>query len=261
MPDLIVGLRYRWTDHIDWFKKKALWDIALMLSGNIPTGKKADPEEVVTIGTTNWDLQTQGDIAVHLGMDKRFDGVLHKKLVLGVDLFYETFFERSFQTPTGEKNPLLLNYEYYVGDRYRLDPGDISGFSLDLAGSPYIGPARPTWIVGHDEEAAKNLPAMIVMSVRYTFAHTQQSNWSSKAPHWDWEREQDYKPGYKNYLQFKATFSLLRFGVPLQIYAAYKSLALIPGKNCRAVDMIQTGVQIPFKLWGFGSKKEEKTGP
>jgi len=254
LADMVVGLRYRFTDHFDVFERTAV-AMALTVTGSIPTGENSDPEEVVAIGTTNWDLQSQGDLAFHLGLDKRFRDELDDRLVLGVDVFYETWFARTLTTPTGERHPLLLNYAPYVGKNYTFDPGDLSGFSVELTGVPYKGPAWGTWLVGHRAAKAESLPPIISLSARYTFVHLQQSDWDSDAPHWDWERERDYRPGYKNPLQFKAQFSFLRLGAPLQIYAAYRTLSLIPGKNARAVDAVSVGIQIPFKLWGFESEK------
>jgi len=248
VSDIVVGVRFRWSDYIPALLEAKL-DTALTITAAIPTGAAADPEEVVSQGTTMWDLHTQGDITFHWGWDKHFPGVLDGRLTLGLDLFYEHFFERRRKTPTGTLHPLLLTQAPYVGDHYKVKPGDFAGFSFEISGAPYMGPAKATWLNGYDLIKARNLPPILSVAILYSFVGLQQTDWRSKHALWDWEREKLWRPGYKNILEGRVIVSLLRVGVPLQIYGSYRTLTLIPGKNARAPNIISAGIQIPLKFW------------
>ena len=248
LSDLVVGVRFRWTDYVPAFLDAAM-DSSLTVTYAIPTGEPADPEEIVSLGTTMWDLHTQGDITVHLGLDKHFPDLLDGRLTLGLDLFYEHFFERSRQSSMGTVHPLLLNHQPYVGSSYRVKPGDFAGFSFEISGAPYMGPAKATWLNGYDLLKARNLPPILSVALLYSFVGMQQTDWRSDHALWDWERERLWRPGYKNILEGRVTLSFLRLGAPLQIYASYRTLSLIPGKNCRAPDILSAGIQIPLKFW------------
>ncbi len=248
LSDIALGMRYQWTRRIGFFQDIGLHS-ALSIMGMIPTGKSKDPEEVVSAGTSMWDLHAQGELNFHLGIDKTFEEELDGYLTLGLDFFYEIFFEHTYTSARGEINPLLLNYALYIGDTYTIDPGDFTGFSFEADVVAYKGPAWGTWLVKGDTEKAKSLPPLISLSLRYTFIHLQQTDYTSESDLWDWEQEDDWRPGYKNMLGAKITFSFLRLGAPFQLYAGYRTLSLIPGKNTRAADVIQGGIQIPMKFW------------
>ena len=248
MSDLVVGVRFRWSDYIPALLDAAV-DTAFTVTYAIPTGRPADPEEVVSLGTSMWDLHTQGDLTFHWGWDKHFPRKLDGRLTLGIDLFYEHFFERSRRAATGTLHPLLLNQAPYVGSTYRVKPGDFAGVSFEISGAPYMGPAKATWLNGYDLIKARNLPPILSVALLYSFVGLQQTDWRSEHALWDWDREKLWRPGYKNILEGRMTLSLLRLGVPLQIYASYRTLKLIPGKNCRAPEIISAGIQIPLKFW------------
>ncbi len=248
ISDLVVGARFRWSDYVPALLEAAV-DSSLTVTYAIPTGRPADPEEIVSLGTTMWDLHTQGDITFHMGWDKHFPKALDGRLTLGMDLFYEHFFVRSRKAATGTLHPLLLNQEPYVGDTYKIKPGDFAGFSFEVSGVPYMGPARATWLNGYDLLKAKNLPPILSVSLLYSFVYLQQTDWRSDLPLWDWERERLWRPGYKNILEGRVTLSFLRLGAPLQLYASYRTLTVIPGKNCRAPNVLSAGIMVPLKFW------------
>ena len=248
LSDIFLGARYRWTHRIGWFRRVGLAS-SMMIMGAMPTGSQKDPEEVVAAGTTMWDLHSQGELNFHLAVDKTFEEALDGRLILGLDCFYEILFPHSYKTPEGEKHPLLLNQKLFVGDTYTIDPGDFSGFSLQTDVVPVKGPAWGTWITKGDAKKAKELPPLLTLSLRYTFIHLQQSDWGSDSDLWDWDQEKLWRPGYKNMLTGAVMFSFLRLGAPLQIYASYRSLSLIPGKNCRAADVLTGGIRVPVKFW------------
>jgi hypothetical protein len=248
LGDIILGARLRFTDWIEGFDSIGLAS-ALMVMYAVPTGPPADAEEIVAAGTTMWELQLQGDLAVHLGIDKTFEDSLDGRLTLGLDVFYDRYFPRTFDTPRGSKHPLLLNFEPYVGDTYEVDPGDFAGFSVQVEGVPYRGPANATWITGGDAKKAEQLPPILSMWLRYTYSHIQQSDWTSDSALWDWDREKLWLPGYKNILTARVTVGLLRLGLPFLAYANFRTVSLLPGKNTRAADVLAAGIQVPVPLW------------
>ena len=248
MSDMVLAMRFRFTDRLDGFKELGLSG-ALSVAGVLPTGKNADEEEIMSVGTTLWDLHMQGDLAMHLSFEKNFAAELDGRLRIGLDLFYEVFFPRELNAPEGDRHPLLLNFSPYVGETYDVKPGDFSGFALDLEVVPWRGPAWGTWLTDGSAEEADNFPPLLSFSLRYTFIHLQQTDWRSDFPLWDWEREKFWRPGYKNILDASLNLSLLRIGVPLQFYVSYRTLNLIPGKNCRAAQVLSLGIRVPLKFW------------
>lgn len=249
LSDIILAFRYRFSDHFSTFKQNGL-GMAAMVYGALPTGHPADPEEIVAAGTTSWEFHTQGDLGLHLGLDKFFKKSLDDRLTLGLEVFYEVMLPRKLKTPKGTKNPLMLTYEPYVGKYYYLDPGDFLGTSFQVDVTAYRGPEWATWLVGKDKSRAKDLPPILSFSMRYTFTYLYQSNWESKSDSWDWDREKLWRPGYKNILLGKVNINLLRLGVPAMPYVAYRNQTWIPGKNSRPADVFIVGLQIPLKFGG-----------
>lgn len=247
LSDMVLGLRFRFSDRIEGASELGL-SAALSVFGMLPTGQAGDEEEILSVGTTLWDLHTQGDLAIHLSLERDFIE-LDSRLRLGLDVFYETFFTRERVAPTGEKHPLLLTQRPYVGETYKVKPGDFSGVAVEISAVPYKGPIWGTWLTDGSVEAAENFPPILAFSVRYIFVHLQQTDWTSEFPLWDWEKEKFWMPGYKNIIDAQVTLSLLRIGVPLMIYTGFRTVNLIPGKNCRSAEMISIGLRVPLKFW------------
>jgi len=247
LSDIVIGLRYRFSDNIPWFRHTGM-GMAVLVMGNIPTGRQADSEELVSAGTTMWDLHSQGELGVHFAVDQVFQDSLDGRLTLGLDLFYEVLLPQEFDSPSGEKHPLLLNYEPYIGETYKLDPGDFMGASFLIEAIPLRGPVVSAWLAD-GEERAEALPPMITLGLQYTHTRLEQSDWTSESAIWDWEREKLWRPGYKNTLFAKLTLSLFRLGVPVQLYGVYRNQTLLQGKNCRAANVFMGGIQLPAKLW------------
>ncbi len=246
--DVQLGLRYRFTDGSVWCRKAGMAG-AFMITGALPTGRQPDPEEAISAGTTSWDLHSNGELGFHVGADKFFPGSLDGRLTLGLDLFYEFLFPHTYVSPEGRKNPLLLNYRPYTGKYYTIDGGDFSGFSFQTDVVPWKGEARATRLSNNSQKEAEKLPPMLTLSFRYTFTHLQQTDWESDSAIWDWEREKEWLPGYKNFLYGQATLSLLRVGVPVMPYVGYRNLSWIPGRNARAADVLTLGTRIIMKFW------------
>lgn len=247
LGDIVLGLRWRFSEHVDWFGRHRL-EAALSVMGALPTGRPPDPEEITAAGTTSWDLHAQGELAFHLSIERTFPE-LDDRLTVGLDAFYEILFRHRYRTPSGTKHPLLLNLRPYVGETYTLDPGDFSGISVQVEGVLWKGPARGTWLVGGDEARARSLPPLVTMAVRYTHVHLGQSDWDSQSALWDWDREKSWRPGYKNILALQGTVSLLRLGVPAEVYGGYRNQTWIGGKNCRASNVWFSGLRVPLKFW------------
>jgi hypothetical protein len=247
LSDIVLGGRYRFSDHIPQLKKLGV-GIALTAFYALPTGAKKDPEQLTSSGATSWELHFQGDLGFHLGVDKTFLSI-DKRITLGVEVFYEVMLPHKYDTPRGTVNPLLLNFAPYAGDTYRIDPGDFMGASLAATFVLWKGPAKATWLTKGSVAKAAKLPPILTFSFQYTFTYLGQSDWTSDSDLWDWTNEKVWRPGYKNTLTFQLMVSLLRVGVPAQVFFRYRSLSLIPGKNCRSVDGIAAGVRIPLKFW------------
>ena len=248
LSDLVLGVRWRWSDHVPGLRE-AGWGLSLMLTGMLPTGRAADPDQVIAVGTTLWDLMAQGDLGAHLGVDKGFAD-LDDRLSLGLDLYYEAFFRRTRRAPRGgTENLLLLNQAPYVGETYTVKPGDWAGAAFQVTTVPWKGPALGTWLTGGDQARAARLPPLLSVTLGYRFVGMQQTDYASHSPHWDWNHEKERQPGWRHYLAARVTFSFLRLGAPLQVYVLGSATSWIPGKNCMAPDALTMGVQIPFKLW------------
>ncbi len=246
--DIQIGSRWRFTDGWKSLRNSG-WAMGLMGFFVLPTGTPPEPEDVITAGTTSWDLHSNGDLALHFGIDKKFLKSLDERLTLGVDIFHEVFLPKKYKTPTGEKNPLMLTYAPFVGKHYVVDGGDWTGGSFQVDVVPIKGPALGTWLVKGDAEKAKALPPLLMLSFRYTHIHMEQSDWESDSKIWDWEKEKEWGPGYKNMLWGQATFSLLRLGAPIQPYVNYRNLTWIPSKNARAPNVYGAGTRLLMKFW------------
>ncbi len=249
LADIILGLRAALPE-FSWVKKSG-FRFSGTLQVALPTGKPPDPEEVVAAGTTAFDLHAFGDVEVHAAWDRAFlvDGYGVARANVGGDLFYSWLRSKTLVAPTGVRNPLLLTYAPYVGSTYTVDPGDWVGATLSVEGAPILGPTLATLVSGHDLEKARALPPLLTLSVSYTYLATDQSRWYSDSPLWDYDREKNWKPGDKNIFRFGAVVSLLRLGVPVQLYAQYRAQDLLHGRFTRAADSATAGARIVLKFW------------
>ncbi len=247
LSDIVFALRYRFSDHIPQLRKLGL-GIGLTAYYAAPTGARKDPDLLTSSGAASWELHFQGDLGFHLGVDKTFLSI-DKRITLGFEVFYQAMLPQTFDTPQGTVNPLLLSIAPYAGDTYRVDGGDFMGASVAASFVLWKGPAKATWLTGGSAEKAANLPPILTLKLQYSFTYLGQTNWTSKSDLWDWKNEKTWRPGYKNTLSASLVISLLRVGVPAQLFIRYRTLSLIPGKNCRAADVLAGGVRIPLKFW------------
>jgi hypothetical protein len=246
LSDLILGVRYRFSDHIPQLAARG-WGAALSIYGALPTGQPKDPELLVASGTTSWDLHFQGELSFHLAVDKVIRAT-QNRLILGGDVFYEIFFKRRYDSARGTVNPLIMTLAPYIGDTYTLDPGDFLGFRVQAHVVAIKGPIRNSWLTRKVADK-KSLPPLLTFGIGYSFTWLYGSDWQSDSALWDWTQEKLWRPGYKNRLYLDLMLSFIRLGVPLQTYLSYKNLSWIPGKNCRAADVISVGVRGPLKFW------------
>ena len=243
LSDIIVGGRYRFSDDIGWLRRNDL-AMALQIMLTLPTGTPGDVEEIAAVGTTSREFFAQGEVAAHLGMETHLPGPLADRFSIGFDLFYEAMVEREMKAPTGAKHPLLLNYQPYVGDTYTIDQGDFSGAAILLEAVAYKGPFVSKRFLPEGKG-----PPLLKLSAELRYTHVAQSDWHSDSEIWDWEREKFWRPGHKRALTVRASSSLLRLGIPLQLYVAYRNMSWMGGKNVPAADVLTTGIQVPAKFW------------
>jgi hypothetical protein len=246
VSDLVLGLRWRFSDLAPVLGRHGV-GLALTLLGALPSGRPRDPEQIVSAGTTSWDLHFQGELGVHLAVDKVLQST-GSRLTLGLDLFYEAFFRHRYTAPEGKIHPLLLNLRPYVGKTYTIDPGDFLGFMVQAEVVAVKGPIRSSWLTRRTP-SPEALPPLLSLSVGYSFTYLYQSDWRSDSPLWDFTQEKLWRPGFKNRLIFEAVLSFLRLGAPLQLYVQYKNLSWIPGRNCRASDVVGVGLRGPLKFF------------
>lgn len=247
--DIVLGARYR-LHRFAFFADKGL-ESTVGLQIALPTGRPQDREEVVSVGTGVWDLHSYGDAEVHYALAK---GFLHNgeadvnRVMLTGDVFYALLRPRQYETPRGEKNPLLMNFAPYVGDTYRIDPGDWFGGTATLELVPVVGPFSPLVAEKLWPAGGVGLPPLLQLTFSYTHLRTGQTDWQSNSSLWEWDREQYWRPGFKNILRANVTFSFLRFGLPFQLYASGRTQSLIPGKNVRPSDTVQAGLRAIYKF-------------
>lgn len=249
LSDMVLGLRYLLPE-FEWMTANHFrWGATLQVA--LPTGSNFDPEEAVSVGTNLWELHAAGDVELHLSADKQFfvdeDGL--NRLNIGADVFYAFFRPRTYTAGRGLKNPLLNNIAPYVGDTYIVDGGDWLAGTLSVDVAPFYGPARASIVSGYDEKKARALPPLLSFTFSYTRVQTFQSDWQSLSPLWDYDREKFWQPGEKNILKATANISLLRLGLPVQLYARYQSGDLIPGRYSRPANVFSAGVRLVAKFW------------
>jgi hypothetical protein len=248
LADILIGARVLIP------QPKVMRPLGLRIAGSLqvalPTGTEPDPEELISAGTTTWDLHAYGDVEMHLALDRPFlvepSGVA--RVNIGADVFYSYFRPRTYQTPTGSRNPLILTYAPYVGSTYTIDPGDWFGATLSFDLAMIEGPTLNTWL-SRRAGSTYGWPPLVNLGVGYTYIATQQTTWQSNSAQWDWDREKHWLPGDKNLVRVIATLSFLRLGLPLQIYGGYRAQDWIPGRYTRAADLFTVGARVVLKAW------------
>lgn len=247
VADIVVGARWRLPD---FAVLQALgMHAAVAAQVALPTGTTADPEDLVAAGTTVWDLNNYGDAELHLALDKpvRIDGV--QRVNLALDFYGAWLRPRTFQSPTGVKNPLLMTFRSYIGETYELDPGDFLGALAFVEVAAILGPTWATRVSSGSLEKAQNLPALLTLVGGFNYIHVTQTRFKSDSAIWDWDRNKIWQPGDKNTVRLGAEVSLLRMGLPLQFYVQHRNQEWVPGKNTRASNSTTAGLRLILKFW------------
>lgn len=248
LADIVLAARWQ-------FESRGLMErlglvTAATLSIALPTGKNADPEELVAAGTNGWEIHTYGDVELHLSAKRALwtDGAGLDRLAVGTDLFYAWLRPRVFVAPEGTKNPLLLNFRPYVGETYVLDGGDWLAATLSLDAALLAGPTFASIVSGGSLERAHGLPPLLAVSASYSYVATGQSDWRSESALWDWEREKLWQPGEKHLFRASVVASLLRLGLPLQLYGTWRGQEVIPGRSTRPSQVLGGGARVLAKF-------------
>ncbi len=247
LADLVLGARYRLPDFA--FLDRLGLRAALGVQVALPTGKPADPEILVASGTAVWDLNNYGDAEAHLLFDRPFVHQGVTRLNLGLDAYYAWLRPREMVSPTGSKSPLLLTYAPYIGPTYTLDPGDFAGGTVSVDAVPWVGPAYATFVSGRSLGKARSFPPLLTVSAGFTWLHVGQTTFASDSPMWTWDHEKVFKPGFKTTVRLGADLSLLRLGLPLQLYARMTNQEWVPGQNIRASNTVSLGARVILKFW------------
>ncbi|MBI5610133.1 MAG: hypothetical protein HY902_14755, partial [Deltaproteobacteria bacterium] len=112
-----------------------------------------------------------------------------------------------------------------------------------------VGPAYATFVSGHSLSKARSFPPLLTVSAGFTWLHVGQTTFTSQSPMWTWDREKVFLPGFKTNVRFGADLSLLRLGLPLQLYAKTTNQEWVPGQNIRASNTVTFGARIILKFW------------
>lgn len=243
LSDIVLASRWRFSDLIPPEKRWNI-DLALTVFGALPTGNEGDPEEIAALGATSWNFHFQGELGIHLAAEKSF----FDRLRFGGDVFYQAFLRREYTAADGDKHPLLLTESPYVGETYHMNPGDFLGARVQAQAILFKGPTWQTWL-SRRAGGVDGLPPMLVFSAAYMYHWVGASDFQSDSPLWDWEQESYWARGFRQRVEAQLTFSLMRLGVPLDLYGIYRDHSLLPGKNVRASRIFGGGLRAPLKFW------------
>lgn len=216
------------------FAKTATYQTAALFFASTRTGTQADPEVLGATGTTGFELQSNGDVGLHLLGDYALVGRYGEggpRLSLGGEVFYEWFFPRRFKTAKGRLNPLMLNEGLYAGDTYLVIPGDWLGGSLGLQWTMIQGTDSPSWITAKNPQLQKTLPPLLSVQPIVKYIRFFGNRYRSDSPFFDRRQNQLHPNGFRVTARLKAALNLLRYGVPLSLYYEYADQELIPGRS------------------------------
>lgn len=246
--DTVLALRYRLPTS-EWMDAHNI-SLGLQLQAALPTGREKSPESLLEIGNTAWWLHNYGDAEVHLALDWRPWWTADvARLTVSGEIFYSWLRTRTYKAAKGTKHPLLLTHAPYVGDTYEINGGDWQVGRMQVEWAPIIGPTFGTWMTQGSVEKARKFPPLLTVMVQYTFVNMQASVFNSNYPIWSLKQAEFWGAGYKHIFAAQATFSLLRLGAPIQIYARGRSLDILPGKNMRPANAVTVGMRLLAKFW------------
>ena len=229
LGDVVVGFRYL------LYQKSSL-RLATLMFASTRSGKVGDQEILGAVGTTGYEFGSNGDFGFHFIAEKKW-----KSLSFNGEVLYEPFITRTFPASTGSKNPLLLNNSYYIGDEYKIKPGDYFGISTGLIITVIKGPDSTTWLTKDNPEMQKQLPPLLTVEFDYKKIWGAPDRFYSNSEVFNRGKESGSGWKEKNTLISKLSISLFRVGIPFDIYGTYSNQELLGGKSF-----------MPLKEWGLG---------
>lgn len=216
---------------------------------NTGSGRDSDPEILGSVGTSMFDFGFMGDIGLHALIDFKFpDYRFLRRATLSFEPFYEHFWERRFKAPKGKYNPLIANDAPYTGNRYAMQPGDFYGLNAGINIELIKGPKKPSWLTRANPEFQEMMPALVSIDLLFNSMVTFDSIYESKSEVWNDDMEEDHAAADKFTLGAKVTLSLLRYGIPLDLFGRYSNQEIIAGKNFRPVIGWEIGARIYYSL-------------
>ncbi len=216
--------------------------------GNTFTATQANPEILGSVGTSGFDFITNGDIGLHLTSDWRLPDSILDRFTLSFDLFYEHYLPRTFPSPVGKYNPLIVDYAPYIGPTYKVTRGDIYGAGCTIRFDMLRGPDEPSWLTKTNPEFQKALPSLFGVQIGYTHVRAFDTDYDSLSKVWDSDQEEDNEALFKHNFKFSGQLSLLRYGVPVDLTGGYVTQTLIAGENFRPVNGFEVGIRLYYSL-------------
>lgn len=229
---------------------------------NTGSGSSAAAEEVGSVGTSFFELDAIGDLGIHILADYVPPYPVLDRLTFSLEGFYETFFEHEKHAGTGRKHPLLLNDAPFTGPKIRIDPGDFYGWAAQLGIKLWEGPTSPTWLTRANPALQESLPPVLTVDAKLTNLFSFDDDYQTRSPQYDRDLEFENQAQIKWNWAFTLRASLLRFGIPLDVYGQYFDQSLFPGRNFRPATGYEIGVRLyapsPVHLlfdWIWGESK------
>lgn len=213
---------------------------------NTLTGSDRSGEIVGAVGTDFYELSTLGDLGIHLLTDYTPPYPFLDRFTFSIEGFYEHFFSRRKPAGRGLINPLLQNQAPFTGANIKIDPGDFYGWATQLQAILWAGPTDPSWLTRDNPALQENLPPTLTVHAKLTNTFSFDDDFRTPAEAYNQDQEFRNLAREKYTFNFGARVSLLRFGVPLDVFGAYTDQSLVPGKNFRP----QTGFEVGVRLYG-----------
>ncbi|MCA9771268.1 MAG: hypothetical protein KC466_02600 [Myxococcales bacterium] len=212
---------------------------------NTRSGSSAAPEVVGSVGTSFFELDAIGDIGIHILSDYVPPYPVLDRFTFSLEGFYEHFFEHKKHAGTGRLNPLLLNDAPFTGPWIRIDPGDFYGWAAQIGFRIWQGPSSPTWLTRQNPALQESLPPVLTVDAKLTNLYSFDDNYKTHSPQFDLDQENENQAQVKWNWAFTLRASLLRFGIPLDVFGQYFDQSLIPGRNFRPA----TGYEVGLRLY------------
>jgi hypothetical protein len=231
--DVVLGGIYN-------LKKTKRWQTAALGFVSTRSGSKADPELLGAIGTSGFELQTNGDVGLHL----LGDYFLNPRISAGGELFYEGFFPRRNRSALGTVNPLLSYEGRYNGGTYIVVPGDWFGATAGMQFTLLRGTNHESWITRGKPAMQKSLPALFTVRPSLKYTRFLGNRYASASDYFDRTMNASHRAANRYTFEFSAAANFLRYGVPLGPYYQYHSQELVRGTNFIPVMDHTVGVQV-----------------